>query len=59
MKYFTYRDIENEQVYEIYQKTRKNEKPKECFACENPINKNDFYSESDCGEAYCIDCCAT
>ena len=59
MKHFIYEDIENEKVYDIFQKTEKNEEPKHCDGCEKPIKKGMYFVESDGGDAYCVKCSTT
>ena len=56
MKCFTYLSIAYQQEYEVYQKTRKNEKPKFCDGCEKRMKKGMYYSMADAGECYCIEC---
>lgn len=43
--------------YEIYKKTQKREKPKNCFECDKRIKKGMYYTISDAGEEYCLECC--
>ena len=57
MKSFTFTSIENQKDYEVFQKTRKDEKPKQCDGCEKEIKKGDYYCDSDAGDSYCIQCC--
>jgi len=39
--------------YEVFQHESK---PMDCDGCDNKIKKGDFYSMSDAGENYCLDC---
>ena len=53
MKRFEYSDCY--QTYELYKKTQKAEKPKEC-ECGKRIKKGMYYTIADAGEFYCLEC---